>query len=118
MNAYPVVDWRENVAKWIVDCIEDRGVPMFRMTELDGEVTVMGVCWGGLNRVGSVKFTNVPEEDKTIVRNSVGEWRIFLRKYGDEELKSKFKAALIVEDEDGNTKNVIKFTERDPWDLL
>ena len=115
-RSYPVVDFKKNVAKWIVDCIADTGVPMFRTTIVDGKPTLMGVCWGGHNYVGSVKFENVPEEDLELAESTTGEWRIFLKKYGDENIKKMFKAALIYED--GEKKKIITFGEKDPWDLL
>lgn len=113
---YPVVDWKKNVAKWIVDCIADSGVPMFRLSELNDNVTLLGVCWGGRNMVGSVKFANVPKEDIDLAESMTGEWRLFLKKYGDEELKKKFTAALTFND--GEKERIIKLGEKDPWDLL
>ena len=78
------LDWKNNVGKWISDCIEDHGIPMFRTkydANIDG-VVVTGVCYGGENRVGSVHFVNVPKEDLIIIEETTGEWRVFKKKYG------------------------------------
>lgn len=114
MSYLPVVSWKENVAKWIVDCLEDRGVPMFRLSHYDGELAVTGVCWGGKNRVTSVKFVGVPEEDMQIITNVTGEWHIFLKKYGTDELKGRVREALVVGD--GDRRRVIEFP-RAPWEV-
>jgi len=110
----PVVEWKGNVAKWIVDCLEDHGVPMFRVSHYGGDIAVTGVCWGGLNRVTSVKFVDVPKEDLDTIVNTTGEWHIFLKKYGSDELKHKVKEALVVGE--GENKRVIELPKA-PWEV-
>jgi len=96
MKALPIMDWK-NVAKWITACLEDRGVPMFRPTLLTAdEPAVLGICWGGYNRVSSVRFINVPKEDINTIIAMTGEWKVFLNKYGTPEEKEKVKASPVV----------------------
>ena len=88
MKALPILKW-EKVPKWIVACLADGGVPMFRPTLLGTEPAVTGICWGGKNQVGSVRFIDIPEEDLKTIVSMTGEWRVFLEKYGTPEEKEK-----------------------------
>ena len=114
MSYLPVVKWKDNVAKWIVDCLEDRGVPMFRISHFAGDLAVTGVCWGGLNKVTSVKFIDVPKEDIDVIINTTGEWHVFLKKYGTDELRGKVREALVVGE--GEKSRVLEFP-RAPWEV-
>lgn len=112
--ALPTVEWKQNVAKWIVDCLEDHGVPMFRMSHIGDQPAVTGVCWGGLNRVTSVHFVDVPKDDIETIVSTTGEWRIFLKKYGNDQIKDKVHEALVVGE--GESKRVIEFPHA-PWEV-
>jgi len=79
------LDWKNNVGKWINECLDDHGIPMFRTkydANIDG-VVVTGVCYGEAKEVPSVHFVNVPKDDLIIIEETTGEWRIFKKKYGE-----------------------------------
>ena len=85
------MDWK-NVADWITACLDDRGVPMFRLSydPMHNKPAAVGVCWGGYNKVSSVRFINIPEEDLRTIELMTGEWRLFLEKYGGKEVEEKY----------------------------
>jgi len=43
------------------------------------------ICWGGRDRVDSVLFINVPENDAELIEKSTGDWIALLKKYGTKE---------------------------------
>lgn len=83
------VDWADNVADWIEDCIAAEGIPMFRTRfakrRFDG--LVLGVCWGVRGAVPSMWFKNVSPEDLQRLEAETGDWNWVLAKYGTEAQK-------------------------------
>lgn len=76
------------VVEFIEACRSRGGVPLFKTayggTEFRderGRPVVLAVCWGANGQVPSIKFTDVPEEDLSLIKETVGEWRLFLVKY-------------------------------------
>ena len=73
----------ETVKNFIVACRKDKGIPMFR-TRIFGkriENAVIGVCYGGEDRVPSKIFVNPPEKDVEFLEEGVGDWRRLLEKW-------------------------------------
>ena len=85
----PKVEWNpKNVREYILECRRDRGIPMFRSKYagiplmMGGKHFVIASCWAGEDVVGSVVFTDVPEEDIKLIEEGYGDWRKLLEKYG------------------------------------
>ncbi|MCW1312756.1 MAG: hypothetical protein OH338_05005 [Candidatus Parvarchaeota archaeon] len=85
----------ETVTKFIVSCLDAKGVPMFktgfakRPFREDTKRAVMAICYGGKEDWETLSrfFVGVPEEDFKLMKEKVGEWIILLEKYAPEKLK-------------------------------
>jgi len=78
---------REKIIKNISECRKDKGYPMFRTAGLKPDQALM-VCWGGYGAFPDfISFSGVTPQDKRIMQEHLGEWTIFVDKYGTEEEK-------------------------------
>lgn len=89
---FPKVKWEpREVAKFIVACREDEGIPVFQTRfagipfEEDGKKLVLAKCNFGHDKVGSVVFEDVPKDVFKEIEERKGDWRWLLRKYGTPE---------------------------------
>ena len=102
--AKTALDWKKNIADYIVACRQDGGLPFFRLTYAgqplvtsDGRRVVLGLCWGGKGAVEGQYFVNVPEEDLERMERELGDWRWLIRKYGDpKQVRMAFEAPVIL----------------------
>jgi len=82
-----ILSWK-SVKDFILACRRDEGIPMFK-TKFAGQRFlgngVLAICWGGRDGVGSVFFTDVPEEDIKLLEEGIGDWRRLLNKYATKE---------------------------------
>ena len=94
----------QTIAKFIVDCRKDKGIPMFktkfveRRFEYKGKPAVWGICWAGEEKVtNSILFTEANEEDIKRMEEGTGDWKWLINKYGTEEQRREvFKEIKIV----------------------
>lgn len=83
--------WKDDMPRWIKQCIMGGGLPMFR-TRYAGarwdDNMVMAICYGDEEPpLSGGFFKDVPEEDVKKMEEAAGDWRWIVEKYGDEELK-------------------------------
>lgn len=78
----------EEVGDYVYECrVLDHGIPVFvtsyagQRFELNGRNAVHARCFGGLDRVGSRWFVDVPLEEVERIEREVGDWRWIARKY-------------------------------------
>jgi hypothetical protein len=92
----PKVEYKpEEVVKFIKECIDAKGLPVFRTRyagkrfEVDGKPAVVASCFGGIKEKEpqSRVFYNVPEKDIILMERYTGDWVYFISKYADELLK-------------------------------
>jgi len=102
--AIAAVDWKENVADYIVACRTDGGIPMFRtrygeqpLKTPDDKRVVLAVCWAGKGTMEGQFFVNVPEGDIETLERTVGNWKFLIEKYGSpEDVKAAYEAPVIL----------------------
>lgn len=98
----PREEWtKENVTRFIMQCIDSDGIPMFKTRyarapfRVDGKRAVMAICYGGKEEgvfgPYSRVFVNVPEEDLKLIREKVGEWIALLEKYAPDQVERAIK---------------------------
>jgi len=97
------IDFKRNIADFIKGCREDKGIPMFRtrfagqpIVTPEGERAVLGVCWGGEDKMPSFWFKNVPKEDIELIDRYTGDWRHLWLKYGEKEKLKELEKLPIV----------------------
>jgi len=92
----PKVEYKpEEVVKFIKECIDAKGLPVFRTRyagkrfEVDGKPAVVASCFGGIKEKEpqSRVFYNVPEKDIILMERFTGDWTYFLGKYAEDLLK-------------------------------
>ncbi len=82
-------DFSKDLVPWMSKCLKSGGVPIFktRYAGLELEDSVLGICYGAADVVGSIMFHNVPREDVEKIRTMSRDWIYLAEKYGDRELK-------------------------------
>jgi len=93
------VDFKVNIADWIVKCREDGGLPMLRHKYAEKpypEGHVLGICWSGRGLVEHRWFRNIPEEDRRLIETTRGEWKGLIEKYGTPEQVEKAMRAPVI----------------------
>lgn len=84
--------WKEDMPKWIKNCIMSGGLPMFRTRYAGarwGDEMVMATCYGEEEPpISGGFFIDVPSEDIDKMEKSTGDWRWIVEKYGDDELRA------------------------------
>jgi hypothetical protein len=89
----------EEVVKFIKECIDAKGLPVFRTRyagkrfEVDGKPAVIASCFGGIKEKEPQTrvFYNVPEKDIMLMERFTGDWVYFLGKYAEDLLKQYFE---------------------------
>ncbi len=95
---------KDYVIKFILDCREDGGIPMFRTKyagipiEYAGTRAVIGICWGGRgNAPDSILLYDVPKDVVKELEREKGDWKYLLMKYGDlQELISALEKPVVL----------------------
>ena len=98
------LDWKTNIADYIVACRQDGGLPFFRLSyagqplvTTDGRRTVLGICWAGKGSIEGKWFVNVPEEDIERMERELGDWRFLIEKYGEpDQIRKAYEAKVIL----------------------
>lgn len=92
----PKVEYKpEEVVKFIKECIDAKGLPVFRTRyagnrfEVEGKPAVVASCFGGIKEKEPQTrvFYNVPEKDIELMERFTGDWVYFLSKYAEDLLK-------------------------------
>jgi hypothetical protein len=92
----PKVEYKpEEVVKFIKECIDAKGLPVFRTRyagnrfEVEGKPAVVVSCFGGIKEKEPQTrvFYNVPEKDIELMERFTGDWVYFLSKYAEDLLK-------------------------------
>ena len=72
-------EWnKENVSKFIEECVEDNGLPQFRMMN---ENDILAICVDKERPDNAEIFEGPPEEEKDIIEHNPFEWEYFVDKY-------------------------------------
>ena len=80
---HKAVDFRQNVAAKINECLGVQGIPMFRtryVTPYPPGIVLM-VCYGSRGRMHGVWFKNTPGEDLTVLAGRTDGYRHMMAKY-------------------------------------
>jgi hypothetical protein len=92
----PKVEYKpEEVVKFIKECIDAKGLPVFRTRyagkrfEVDGKPAVVASCFGGIKEKEpqSRVFYNVPERDIILMERYTGDWAYFISRYAEDLFK-------------------------------
>ena len=90
----PIVEWnKENVVKFILQCRDQHGTPIFR-TKFAGErlktyenkPAVLGICFSGTEEEISRAFADVPSGIVDWLEYGTSDWKRILERYAPEKL--------------------------------
>ena len=99
------VDWKSNVADYIVECRNEGGIPIFKTRYADqpfitpdNKRVVLGLCWGGFkDGIEGMWFVNVPEDDIKRMEREYGDWKWLIKAYGSkDQVEKAFKAPVVL----------------------
>ena len=98
------LDWKTNIADYIVACRADKGLPFFKtryagqpLMTADGRRVVLGICFGGEGTIEHRWFVNVPKEDIELMEAAYGDWKSLIHKYGNpDQIRKAFEAPVIL----------------------
>jgi len=102
--AKTALDWKSNIADYIVACREDGGIPIVKtryggepIRTDDGRKAALVVCWGGKGMIEGKFFINVPDEDIERMEREIGDWRVLIERYGSsDQIRKAYEAPLIL----------------------
>jgi len=98
------LDWKTNIADYIVACRQDGGIPIFKtryaeepLRTVSGERAVLALCWAGKGSIEGKWFVNVPEEDIERMERELGDWRFLIEEYGEpDQIRKAYEAKVIL----------------------